>query len=56
MFDKITESSRADIFAADEAQPIEPLLVAEFRPVAQRATRSFWSGGEDYNRLCPITT
>jgi hypothetical protein len=40
MFDEIVEGTRADIVAADEAQPIEPLLVAEFRPVAQRATRS----------------
>ena len=36
MIDQVAEGARADIVAADQPQPVEPLLVGELTPSAQR--------------------
>ena len=41
MIDQVAEGARADIVGPDEAQPIEPLLLAQSHPLAQRRPPSY---------------
>jgi hypothetical protein len=53
-------TARTDIVAAGEAQPVEPLLLAQSLPLAHRRPRraplSIAQGAASYNRIFQITT
>src|SRR5664279_3170080 len=61
MIDQLAEGARADIVGPDEAQPVEPLLLAQSHTLAQRRPPAGYIGSiaqraAHYNRICWITT
>ena len=61
MIDQVAEGARADIVGADEAQPVEPLLLAQSHSLAQRRPParyrvSIAQRAAHYNRVWRITT
>jgi len=61
MIDQLAEGARADIVGPDEAQPVEPLLLAQSHTLAQRRPPAGYIGSiaqraAHYNQICWITT